>query len=51
MIQEIRTDLVRVSTYAKEIGKSVTWVYKLAEAEKIKIVTIDGVQFVKKIVA
>jgi len=42
--------LLRVSSYAKKIGKSVTWVYKLADKkEVIKLVEIDGVKFVKEI--
>jgi hypothetical protein len=40
-------DLIRVSTYAKQINKSVTWVYKLAKNKEIKIVKIDGVKFVE----
>ena len=40
-------NLKRISSYAKEIGKSVTWVYKLAEQKEIKIIQIDGVNFVK----
>ena len=38
--------LVKISTYAEQIGKSVQWVYKLAETNVIKIKTIDGVKFV-----
>ena len=41
-------DLIRVSTYAKKIDKSVTWVYKLAENKEIKIIEIDGVKFIKE---
>tara|TARA_R110000803_G_C11824551_1_gene302433 strand:- start:454 stop:591 length:138 start_codon:yes stop_codon:yes gene_type:complete len=41
-------DLVRVSTYAKEQNVSVTWIYKQAKNNEIKIVEIDGVKFVKK---
>ena len=33
-------NLIRVSTYAKKINKSVTWVYKLAEKKEIKIKTM-----------
>ena len=40
-------NLKKISTYAKEIGKSVTWVYKLAEQNEISIIKIDGVNFVK----
>lgn len=47
MITEIRSDLIKVSTYASRIGKSSTWVYRLAKEKKIKLVKIDGVHFVK----
>lgn len=46
-MQEIRTDLVRVKTYADQQKKSTTWVYQLAKADKIKIVIIDNIKFVK----
>ena len=46
-MQETRTDLVRVKTYADSIKKSVTWVYQLAKENKVKIVVIDNVKFVK----
>jgi len=46
-MQEIRTDLVRVKTYADSIKRSTTWVYNLAKEDKIKIVIIDKVKFVK----
>jgi hypothetical protein len=39
--------LVKISTYARQINKSVQWVHKLAEQQEIKLVTIDGVKFVK----
>jgi hypothetical protein len=39
--------LVKISTYAKTINKSVCWVHKLATAEKISLVIIDGVKFIK----
>ena len=42
-------NLLKVSTYAKKINKSVTWVYKLAEQGiDIELVTIDGVKFVRE---
>ncbi len=47
MAHEIRTDLVRIKTYADRLKKSTTWVYQLAKEEKIKIVEIDKVKFVK----
>lgn len=45
---ETRTDLKRVKTYADKIGKSVTWVYKLAKNGDLKMVVIDGVKFIKE---
>lgn len=44
---EIRTDLVRVKTYADQNKKSTTWVYNQAKENKVKIVVIDRVKFVK----
>lgn len=44
---ETRTDLVKVSTYAKNNNKSTTWIYEQAKEGKIKLVIIDGVKFVK----
>ena len=42
-------DLLKVSTYAKKIDKSVTWVYKLAsEGIDIELVEIDGVKFIRE---
>lgn len=46
-MQEIRTDLVRVKTYADQLKKSTTWVYELAKKGEIKLVVIDNVKFVK----
>ncbi len=46
-MHEVRTDLIRVKTYADSIKKSTTWVYELAKEGKIKIVIIDKVKFVK----
>jgi allantoicase len=40
-------DLVRLSTYAKQIDKSLSWVIKLAKEGKITEVIIDGVHFIK----
>jgi len=40
---------VKISTYAKKMGKSVTWIYKLAkEGNGITLKIIDGVKFVKE---
>ncbi len=44
---EVKYDLVRLSTYAKMIGKSLSWVIKLAKEGKIKEVVIDGVHFIQ----
>lgn len=46
-MDEIRTDLVRIKTYADRIKKSTTHVYELAKKNKIKIVEIDNIKFVK----
>ena len=39
-------NLVKISTYAKRIKKSVTWVHKLIKTGEIKSLKIDGVAFV-----
>lgn len=39
--------LLTVANYAKSIGVTPVWVYKLAKRGDIKIVEIDGVKFVK----
>ena len=39
--------LVRVSTYAKQIDKSVQWVYELIKEDKVKVIIIDGVKFIE----
>lgn len=44
---EIRTDLIRIKTYADRIKKSTTYVYQLAKEEKVQIVIIDNIKFVK----
>jgi len=46
-MHETRTDMVRIKTYADREKVSTTWVYKLAKLDKIKIVVIDKVKFVK----
>lgn len=46
-MKEIRTDLVKVSTYANNMKKSTTWVYDQIKEGKVKLVEIDGVKFVK----
>jgi len=46
-MEETRTDLVRVKTYADRLRKSTTHVYDLAKKGQIKIVVIDSVKFVK----
>ena len=47
MVTEIRKDLVKISTYARKMNKSTTWVYDQAKAKLINLVEIDGVKFVK----
>ena len=39
--------LMKISTYARKIKKSVQWVYSLEKQGKITIEEIDGVKFVK----
>lgn len=46
-MNETRTDLIRIKTYADQQKKSTTWVYQQAKDAKIKIVEIDKVKFVK----
>lgn len=40
-------ELIRVSTYAKQIDKSVQWVYQLIKDGKLKLVEIDKVKFIE----
>jgi len=47
MVTEIRKDLIKISTYARKMNKSTTWVYDQAKAKLINLVEIDGVKFVK----
>jgi hypothetical protein len=44
--KQIMENLIRVSTYAKQLNKSVQWIYTLEKTGKIAIVIIDGVKFV-----
>lgn len=39
--------LIKVSTYAKQIDKSVVWVHQLIRRGEIDSVKIDGVTFIK----
>jgi hypothetical protein len=39
---------VKVSTYAKKIDKSVTWIYKMIEKNDLILLEVDGVKFVKE---
>ena len=39
--------LIKVSTYARRIDKSIQWVYKLIEEKKVKCKIIDGVKFIE----
>jgi len=41
-----KTKLVKISTYAKEVGFTPQRIYQLAESGDVKIVEIDGVKFV-----
>ena len=43
---ETTENLVKISTYAKKIDKSVQWVYQLIEKGELKIREIDGVKFI-----
>jgi len=43
----MKKELMKVSTYANKIGKSVTWVYKLIENKELKCKIIDGVKFIE----
>lgn len=43
----MKQDLIRVSTYARQINKSVDWVYKLIRSGKIECEEIDGTKFIK----
>ena len=40
-------NLIKVSTHARNINKSVQWVYKLIERGELTLVKIDGVKFIK----
>lgn len=42
-----KSKLIRVSTYAKQQGISVTAVYKRINAGSVECVEIDGVKFIK----
>ena len=39
-------NLIRVSTYAKKMKKTPSWIYKLARKGELNIIEIDGVKFV-----
>lgn len=47
MLKEIRTDLLKVSSYATKMQKSTTWVYDQIKEGRLKLVEIDGVKFIK----
>lgn len=38
--------LLKISNYAKKMNISHTYVYKLGEVGKVKIIIIDGIKFV-----
>lgn len=42
-----RTKLKTVTNYSKEIGVTRQTVYNMAKDNKVKIVVIDGVQFIQ----
>jgi len=45
---KIQTEkLLKISSYARKINKSVQYVYHLSKEGKIKVIEIDGVKFVK----
>lgn len=48
MEKEMNDKLVKISTYAKKIDKSVTWVHKLIEKGELIMIQIDGVKFIKE---
>ena len=45
---KVNSELVKVSTYAKEKGISVQAVYKQIEKGRLESVKIDGIVFIKK---
>ena len=47
MKEKTLKDFVKVSTYAKQIGTSATWVYKLINKGKLDLLEVDVVKFVK----
>ena len=45
---KVNSDLVKVSTYAKEKGISVQAVYKQIEKGQLESIKLDNVRFVRK---
>ncbi len=44
---ELQTDkLVKLSTYAKMVNKSRSWIYKAVESGTVRAIDIDGVKFI-----
>lgn len=41
-------NLLKISSYAKKINKSITWVHKLIENKEVKSLKIDGVIFISQ---
>lgn len=41
-----KENLKTVANYARDVGKSVQWIYELGKQKKLKIEKIDGVHFV-----
>lgn len=44
----MKPNLIKVRTYAKTIGKSRQWVYRLIKANELKAEKIDGVLFINQ---
>ena len=40
-------DLTKISTYARDLKVSVTWINKLANEGKLDLIVIDGIRFIK----
>ncbi len=41
-----KNNLQTIANYARDVGRSVQWIYELGKLGKLKIVLIDGVKFV-----
>lgn len=47
-MEEVKKDLIKISTFAKEKDVSVQSVYKWIEKGEVKCVEIDGIKFIDK---